>query len=623
MTRWQPKQPKSFHTRGLFAAIARATRLCLLFAFLACGCTTGATEMIVDLDTDIPRDRTVSLAVTVVYGARAASDAAVDLHGMHGHVWVRAASAADGGARDVAGIRDATLMFDVQTSDAQTGDATGIDAGFSDAAGFDATTDIANTADAVRQLAGDPITFPSSFAVTRSSENSIDEAVELTLVANVGPGIDGAPALQVTRVVRFQFTQGRTGHLPVFIAVACGAPAIGCHHAPGNHCTLSELCSERGMTCGNNGGCVPVETAPGIDAASPVSDAHDAGRDAPTDQGAAPPPRCTLTVDPTIGGLGTDFTLHWTSSDTDTCSYRLDSPDWSPAPPPCSGDTTFQGPSVGTHTIDARVTGPGGESECSTTWTVVPPPTCTLTFTPDQIGIATPTHIVLHASDTTSCTYDVNGGIPSAPLSPCQMDSTAPLSTDAMPLPAGGYVTTVHLIGPGGTGTCSAVLTALPRPSCTLTLIPNPVVRGSSYRAVLASMNATTCSISGASVPCNVDQSFVAMVDGTTAVTVDELGDGGDGSCSATLVVVPPPPTCVLTVTPTSGPTTATFNFALTSTDATTCQAMLDSAGTWSPVACSSTATPLSGFAAGPHHVDIQATGAGGTGSCSTDWSVF
>ncbi|MEI8255701.1 MAG: hypothetical protein WCJ30_08525 [Deltaproteobacteria bacterium] len=534
-------------------------------------CVTGPTEMIVDLATDVPADRPMTVTVSVLHGRRSAADAAVDALGPGGHRWVRGGVVADAGVGD--------------------------------------------SIDANPQGAVDPITLPASFAVVPAPGGPRDGPVELSVVATVGPGPRGEPAMVLTRIARFQFAPGRTQHVPLFLAMACGSPAIGCEPAAGGHCTLSDVCAARGMSCGDHG-CVPIDT-------STTTSRQDAGRDSAADTGTTPPPApsCTLTATPSTGGLATNFAIAWASHNASNCSYRLDGPDWIPVAT-CSGEWILQGPSVGVHTISGLVEGPGGRSECTATWVVVPPPTCTLSFTPASFGIGTPVHSVLRSDGTTSCFYETNGGVPSDPLSPCQLDMTQVLSSPTLPLPAGDYTTRVHLTGPGGTGECSAVLTALPRPTCTLTFTPNPVNRGSSYQAALTSMNAISCVVGGAAVACDYDQTLTATAEGSTTITVDELGDGGDGSCSATLVILPPVPTCVLGVSPSTGTTATDFAATLTSTDATTCSYVFDGQP---PVATAcAVVVPIPGSTAGvgTHSLLVTAVGGGGSGTCSAGWTV-
>ena len=133
------------NARGLQRALAsgRGFAACVLLVLLVGGCVTATTETIVMLDTDIPRNRAMTVSISVIHASGAASDGSFDPSGAHGHVWVRAIGAA------------------TPTDAGPTRDAIAID-GTIDAGGYDASRVDAQVRDAIDNGGRDTITLPAS-----------------------------------------------------------------------------------------------------------------------------------------------------------------------------------------------------------------------------------------------------------------------------------------------------------------------------------------------------------------------------------------------------------------------------------------------------------------------------
>lgn len=183
-----------------------------------------------------------------------------DPRGAHSHAWQRTFGASDGGLDAVIGEAGA------------------------------ATTDSGSDA------ALESISLPASFAIVPAPEDSRDAAIRLTVIASVGRGAHGEAAFQLIRVAEMRFAPHRPTVFRIFLNANCGAPAAGCN-AGTLPCTISAFCSDRGMTCGNDGRCVP-RSVEGSDAGTVV---RDAGHDASTDAGCSPNDPCCRSTDPCCG----------------------------------------------------------------------------------------------------------------------------------------------------------------------------------------------------------------------------------------------------------------------------------------------------------------------------------
>lgn len=176
-----------------------------LVALLASGanlnaCRTPATEVTIVIDTDAPARRTLSLRVFARNAAMAGADAA---------------SASDG----------------------------------------------ASGADASLWIESARARIPGSFTVVPASGGDRSAMTELELMADVGAGASASePAVALRRRVRFRFSPQTSQLVRVQLSLRCGERSSGCAQSAGDACTVQQVCEERGLTCGERGRCVSIES---------------------------------------------------------------------------------------------------------------------------------------------------------------------------------------------------------------------------------------------------------------------------------------------------------------------------------------------------------------------------
>ncbi|MDP3278256.1 MAG: hypothetical protein Q8Q09_23920 [Deltaproteobacteria bacterium] len=83
------------------------------------------------------------------------------------------------------------------------------------------------------------------------------------------------PEVRLDRVAQVSFVRGARRFARVFLPLACGARSVGCTSVTEEECTVSVRCREQGATCGDQGACVSQEVPvtvvePGLDAGSPT-----------------------------------------------------------------------------------------------------------------------------------------------------------------------------------------------------------------------------------------------------------------------------------------------------------------------------------------------------------------
>jgi hypothetical protein len=101
--------------------------------------------------------------------------------------------------------------------------------------------------------------IPGSFTVVPSGDRRAE--VELELLSDVGAGATAAePSMQLRRRVRFRFVPNSSQMVRVVLSLRCGERSAGCASVPADQCTVERVCEERGLTCGERGRCVPIET---------------------------------------------------------------------------------------------------------------------------------------------------------------------------------------------------------------------------------------------------------------------------------------------------------------------------------------------------------------------------
>ncbi|MFO0558016.1 MAG: FG-GAP-like repeat-containing protein [Polyangiales bacterium] len=140
--------------------------------------------------------------------------------------------------------------------------------------------------------------FPGSVAVVPRAGQPRSDLATVLAVLDV-PAQQSQPALRIERLQRVRLIE----HVPqqgrIFFNAECGAPSTGCTSVAASECTVGRRCIDQGLTCGDEGLCVPLELpvivvppetpldATIIDARSPSSDAANA-RDASASDASAP-----------------------------------------------------------------------------------------------------------------------------------------------------------------------------------------------------------------------------------------------------------------------------------------------------------------------------------------------
>ena len=253
-----------------------------------------------------------------------------------------------------------------------------------------------------------------------------------------------------------------------------------------------------------------------------------------------PLPTCTLSANPTTIASGSSSSLSWISSNATSISINQGIGTVTPV---ASGSRSVS-PTV-TTTYTATVTGPGGTNTCSRTVTVTQTlPTCTLSATPTSITSGGSSSLAWTSQNATG--ISINQGIGAVTPVAGGSRSVSPTATTT-------YTATVT--GPGGTNTCTRTITVTqPLPTCTLTPNPASITSGGSSSLAWTSQNATSISINqgiGTVTPVASGSRSVSPA-ATTAYTATVTGPGGTNTCSGTVTVIQPLPTCTLSLSPQS-----------------------------------------------------------------------
>lgn len=303
------------------------------------------------------------------------------------------------------------------------------------------------------------------------------------------------------------------------------------------------------------------------------------------------PPTCHLTKTASASG-GDDLT--WTtthatgatlSDGTTTLSTALNSST------PVHVDPTV----TTTYTLSA--TGPGGSCEDSVTITPPPPvkPTCTLSQAPSGGG-----GFDLTWTSANGTMFTLGDGTTTNPVTANGTQHVTPASSTT-------YTFTVD--GPGGECVATTVVTP-PPPATTCDITSTPAL-GGGFNVNWTSTNATTVAVKQDGTTFSTLPSGTHFVNPSSSTTflIDASGPGG--SCSKSVVVLPPSavaPTCSLTQAPGLG---GSFDLSWVSSGATTIT--LSDGTTTNPVAASGTQNVTPSVAT---TYTLTATNAGG--SCTS-----
>jgi hypothetical protein len=100
--------------------------------------------------------------------------------------------------------------------------------------------------------------FPGSVALVPRASGPRSGVQTLWAVLEVEE-LPGQPALRIERWQRVNFVEGTPQQGRIFFNRECATRAVGCANVPADRCTVSQRCSERGQTCGDDGACVSVD----------------------------------------------------------------------------------------------------------------------------------------------------------------------------------------------------------------------------------------------------------------------------------------------------------------------------------------------------------------------------
>lgn len=218
-----------------------------------------------------------------------------------------------------------------------------------------------------------------------------------------------------------------------------------------------------------------------------------------------------------------------------------------------SGSHTFVPPlGVGTHTYRLTAVGPGGSVQCTRTIIIPPPttPSCTLSASPSVIGPGDSS--VLSWTTVNGTSFSIDRGIGSVTPVSAGSRSVSPLFTTT-------YTGTVS--GPGGTATCTAVVTLSITPpplACTLSASPTSITSGGSSTLSWTTTGAVSFEIDhgiGTVTPASSGSVSTGVLTSTRTFTGTARNASGQSVvCTAAVGVLPggggPVPQCTLSVSP-------------------------------------------------------------------------
>lgn len=128
------------------------------------------------------------------------------------------------------------------------------------------------------------VIFPGSVALVPRQGQPRSDVTSVLAVLDV-PAQGAQPALRIERLQRLRLIEQVPQQGRMFFNAQCGAPSSGCASVAASECTVARRCIDQGLTCGDDGTCVPLELpvvvvppetpldATVIDARAPTTDA--------------------------------------------------------------------------------------------------------------------------------------------------------------------------------------------------------------------------------------------------------------------------------------------------------------------------------------------------------------
>jgi RHS repeat-associated protein len=260
------------------------------------------------------------------------------------------------------------------------------------------------------------------------------------------------------------------------------------------------------------------------------------------------PPTATLTASPEPGG---GATLTWLATGAEWC--RIDG---GVGVVPCNGSQRVIPVATTSYTMTAS--GPGGVSTATVVVTATyPAPTAHLEAGPAAVLPGGPSTLSWTSTNADTCSIDGIGAVACIGSLVVHPGETATY--------------TLRVSGGGGAESSTVVVVVMPpAPTASVAAAPSAILPGETSTLSWVSTNADSCFISGiGAIACT--GSISVQPEKTTFYTLRASGPGGEVSISATITVVSPPPTAVLSADPPSILLGSSATLSWTSTNADRC----------------------------------------------------
>jgi len=278
---------------------------------------------------------------------------------------------------------------------------------------------------------------------------------------------------------------------------------------------------------------------------------------------AIPLPTVTITATPSTIAVGQSSTLTWSSTNATACTT---SGGW-------AGITATSGsfvvaPISGILTYNITCTGLGGSASQSATVTVLPVPTLSLSASASSVAVGQGVTLTWSSTNATACT--ASGA----------WSSQQPTSGSAIVTVNASGTYTLTCTGAGGSASQSVTISATPIPTTSLSASPTSVGTAQPFTLSWSSTNATACFASGGWVGAQpISGNITISPKFTDIYTLTCTGAGGSVSQSVTVTVVPPT-TMSFSASPTSVVAGQPATLTWSSTNATSCTALVGWSGT-------------------------------------------
>ncbi len=242
-----------------------------------------------------------------------------------------------------------------------------------------------------------------------------------------------------------------------------------------------------------------------------------------------PAPTVSLSASPTTVVTGGSSTLTWSSTNATSCTA---SGAWAGAKALSGSEST--GVLTVTSTFTLACTGAGGTASQSVTVTVTATPAPTVSLSASPLSVVTGGSSTLTWSSINATSCNASGAWTGAKAL-SGSESTGVLTVTS--------TFTLSCTGTGGTASQSVTVTvtATPAPTVSLSASPTSVVTGGSSTLTWSSINATSCTASGAWTGTKAlsGSESTGVLTVTSTFTLSCIGAGGTAAKSVTVTVTP------------------------------------------------------------------------------------